>query len=73
MAREKGMPAWMDMAYDDLPARDQLILERSLGLYGNPVQSPVEIAKALGVSQAAISKRMAYLQQYLDSWEDQSA
>jgi DNA-directed RNA polymerase specialized sigma subunit len=73
MAREKGMPAWMDMAYDDLPARDQLILERSLGLYGNPVQSPAAIAKALGVSQAAISKRMAYLQQYLDSWEDQSA
>lgn len=67
---EPNYDAWVRFVYDDLTPRDQFILERALGLNGHRKMAPTQIAKALKVSPAAVSQRMAYIQSLLDKRED---
>lgn len=61
---------WIRFVYDDLRPRDQFILERALGLNGQRPMSPLQIAKTLQISPAAVSQRMAYIQSLLDRREE---
>jgi len=58
--------AWAELVYGDLPARDQYIMERSLGMHGHRPMSAKEIAKSLQITPAAVSQRMKRIQQQLD-------
>jgi DNA-directed RNA polymerase specialized sigma subunit len=62
--------AWVRFVYDDLRPRDRFILERSLGMNGTSPMSPLQIAKTLQISPAAVSQRMAYIQKMLDRREE---
>lgn len=57
---------WLEFVHGDLSPRDQFILERGLGMHGHKRMAPTAIAKAMKVSPAAISQRMAYIQTLLD-------
>jgi DNA-directed RNA polymerase specialized sigma subunit len=58
---------WEEFVYASLGPRDQLILERSLGLHGRARASNQEIAALLGVTPAAVSQRRRRIQEALDS------
>lgn len=64
------MQSWIKFVYDDLDARDQYILERSLGLNGRRRIPPTQIALKLGISPSAVSQRMARIQSMLDRREE---
>jgi RNA polymerase sigma-B factor len=55
-----------EILHQELPYRDQHILEWSLGLHGSPQLSNQEIASKIGVTPGAVSQRKAILQQKLD-------
>jgi hypothetical protein len=61
--------AWVELVYDDSDPTDQYIMERVLGLHGHTPQNPSSVASALKISPAAVSHRMARLQQKLDMRE----
>jgi len=57
---------WQELVYSDIDPTNQLILERSMGMHGHVPQKPSEIARLLKISPAAVSHRMAQIQQKLD-------
>ncbi len=59
-----------DAVYGDLPPRDQLIFEWTLGYNGKRRLSNQQIAAKLGVSPGLVSQRKAAIQQMLDSVAD---
>lgn len=61
---------WVELVYDDLGNIDRYILERSCGLHGHPPTSATNIAKALGISPAAVSQRMQRIQAMLDQRDE---
>lgn len=64
--------AWVDLVYGDLGARDQVIMDYSLGLHGRPRLSNAALALKLGVTPGAVSQRKAKLQAMLDESSDLS-
>lgn len=68
MQQRRNMVA--DLVYGDLTSRDQVIMEHSLGMNGNPVLQNQQIASKLGVSPGFVSQRKAYIQSLLDHAED---
>jgi len=61
---------WTETVYSDLDSSNQLIMERVLGMHGHQQQRPGEVAKLLSISPAAVSHRMAQIQQKLDRREE---
>lgn len=61
---------WERFIYEDLPARDQFIMEHVLGLHGKQRLPKGEIAKRLGISAGAVSQRAAKIQSLLDRREE---
>jgi DNA-directed RNA polymerase sigma subunit (sigma70/sigma32) len=55
-----------EMLHEELPERDQKILEWSLGLHGSNPISNLEISSRLGVTPGAVSQRKAILQRRLE-------
>ncbi len=70
MPRGDELPPWINIVYDDLSPLDQAILEGTLGLHGAPKKTATQLSKDLGISGAAISKRLAQIQKVVDQWED---
>jgi len=64
---------WLEFVYMELGPTDQTILERSLGLHGHTPIHPIELARTLKVSPAAISKRMTKIQGLLDRRDELEA
>ena len=62
----KDNKAWLEMVYDDLDEKDRLIMEYSLGMFGQKKLSTSEIAKRIGASSSAVSQRRAKVQKYID-------
>lgn len=62
--------AWMELVYHDAGPSDQLILEHTLGLHGQPILENQALAAKLGVSPGAVSQRKAKLQGLLDKREE---
>jgi DNA-directed RNA polymerase specialized sigma subunit len=58
--------AWLELVYDDLDETNQFIIERVLGMHGHPKTKPSQVAAQLRISPAAVSHRMAQIQQKLD-------
>lgn len=61
-----ALQQWHEFVYHDLDARDQLIMEHTLGMHGKRVLSNQDVAKRLGISPGAVSQRKARIQQKLD-------
>jgi len=57
---------WEKIVYDELSPLDQLIMEMSLGLHGQPALQNHEIAKRLKRSPGLISQRKKIIQDKLD-------
>lgn len=66
---EEAWKVWTEAIYHDSGPIDQVIMDHSLGIHGNPVLSGNEIAKKLGLSAGAVSQRRLKLQQQLDQFE----
>ena len=62
--------AWVEFVHSDMSPRDQIILERSMGLHGHKPTSLTDIAKHLKVTPAAISQRLQVIQKALDRREE---
>lgn len=56
-----------ELLHSELPERDQRIMEWSLGMWGTPKLSNLEIASKLGVTPGAVSQRKSLLQKRLDA------
>lgn len=56
-----------ELLHGELTERDQKIMEWSLGMYGTPRLSNLEIASRLGVTPGAVSQRKSLLQKRLDA------
>jgi DNA-directed RNA polymerase specialized sigma subunit len=59
-----------NFVYSDLEPRDQLILDYSLGRHGRPRLSGRDIASQVGISPAAVSQRLAGIQQRFNAAQD---
>lgn len=57
---------WQELVYSDIDPINQTIMERVLGMHGRKPQKPSDVAKMLKISPAAVSHRMAVIQQKLD-------
>ncbi len=60
---------WMEYVYHDLDPRDKQILDWKLGRHGQERISSTEIARRLGISSAAVSKRTANIATRLQEGE----
>lgn len=60
---------WLDTIYHDVDAKDQVIMDHSLGLHGRDVLPANQIATMLGVSNGAISQRRLKLQKMIDQYD----
>lgn len=60
--------AWLEHLYHDLDPISQVVLERTAGLNGHPVQSTTQIAKLLGLTPGAISQRKAKIETRLNEY-----
>lgn len=58
--------AWLEMVYGDLPEKDRVIMEHTLGMFGKPKLSNGALAKRMKLSMGAISQRKAKIQAYID-------
>jgi DNA-directed RNA polymerase specialized sigma subunit len=58
--------AWLEMVYEDLPERDRVIMEHTIGMFGRNRMSTGQLAKKLKVSPGLISQRRAFIQSYVD-------
>lgn len=56
LGEDKAEAAWQEYVYDSLPDRQKAVMERMLGMHGQPVMTPSEIAQSLKISQAAVSQ-----------------
>lgn len=70
--RSNSDGGWVRLVYHSVDPKDQLVLEHTLGLFGQPVLSTLAIAKKLGVTPAAVSQRKAKLQGVLDRRDELS-
>jgi DNA-directed RNA polymerase specialized sigma subunit len=61
--------AWLELVYDDLDQTNQFIMERVLGMHGHEQTKPRQVAAMLKISPAAVSQRMAQIQQKVDQRE----
>jgi len=66
---QESHDVWLELVYDDLDTTNQYILERVLGLHGHPKTKPSQVAAQLKISPAAVSHRMAQIQQKIDQRE----
>lgn len=62
--------AWLELVYDDLDKTNQYIMERVLGMHGHERMRPSHVAALLKISPAAVSHRMAQIQQKVDQREE---
>ncbi len=62
----QGAAAWAQFIYHSLHPTDQVILEHTIGLHGQPVLPNQQIARKLGITPSAISQRKVRIQQQLD-------
>ena len=67
--RDDDDSAWVEFIYGDLDPTNQYIMERTLGLHGQPVMPIKMIAAKLKISPAAISQRIARVQGILNKRE----
>jgi DNA-directed RNA polymerase specialized sigma subunit len=61
---------WKDYVYFDSDNTDKLIMERISGYNGHKIQSKGEVAKKLGISNAALSQRVSKLSKRLEEYND---
>lgn len=61
--------AWLELVYDDLDPTNQFIMERVLGMHGHEPTRSSQVAAQLKISPAAVSHRMAQIQQKVDQRE----
>ncbi len=66
---QESHDVWLELVYDDLEEVNQYILERVLGMHGHPKTKPSRVAVQLKISPAAVSHRMAQIQQKIDQRE----
>lgn len=66
MLKPKDDQAWLEMVYDDLPDRDKVVMEYTLGMFGRKKLNTRDLANKLGVSQGAVSQRRKKVQSYVD-------
>ena len=59
-----------DLVYHDLHPRDQVIMEHSMGLHGNPVMPARQLAQKLNVTPGALSQRLAVIQHKFNELQD---
>lgn len=59
--------AWQEYVYDSLDDRKRAIMERLYGMHGFPQKTPIEIAKELRISTAAISQQRKKIDEALNS------
>ena len=57
---------WAHLVYQDLSPNDQLVMEHTLGLYGQPVLGVGELAKRINRSPGAVSQARRRIQELLD-------
>jgi len=62
--------SWAELVYSDLEPTNQFIMERVLGMHAHQQMRPGEVARLLKISPAAVSHRMAQIQQKLDRREE---
>ena len=62
--------SWVEFVHSDMAPRDQAIMERVMGLHGFKPQSVTSVAKHLKVSPAAVSQRLAVIQEQLDKRDE---
>lgn len=62
--------AWLDLVYQDLAPADQNILDWTLGMHGQRMQSNQEIARRLKLTPGAVSQRKAKIQALIDQREE---
>lgn len=67
-----GSDVWLRAVQQDLDPINQLILQWSLGMNGQPVLANHEIATRIGMTPGAVSQRKAIIQQVLDQEQDLS-
>lgn len=65
--REDPVLEYAEAIYHDLDPRDQVILERALGLHGKAKLPAKEVARRLGVSPSAVTQRARKIQEQLDA------
>lgn len=63
---------WRELVYQDLPPREQFIMERTMGMYGHKPMSNHEIAARMKLTPGAISQIKAKIQTLLDQESDLS-
>lgn len=56
---------WLDFVYRSLEARDQIVLDHTLGRHGRARLSNQDLARKLGVTPAAISQRKLKIERML--------
>ena len=61
---------WQEFVHGDLTPPDQLIMEHTLGLFGQPVLHKKEIARRLNMSPGAVTQRATKIQEKLDKQEE---
>ncbi len=66
---ERAWNKWVEGVYHELHPTDQVVLEHSFGLFGNPVSSGQDVAKRLNLSPGAVSQRKARIQGMLDEFD----
>lgn len=66
---EHAWNRWVEGVYHDLHPTDQVILEHSFGLFGNPVLSGQDVAKKINLSPGAVSQRKARIQGMLNEFD----
>ena len=59
--------AWQEYVYDSLDDRKRSIMERLYGMHGLQQKTPIEIAKELGISTAAVSQQRKKIDDALNS------
>jgi DNA-directed RNA polymerase specialized sigma subunit len=62
----QGTDSWAELVYSDIEPTNQFIMENVLGMHGHEPMAPSKVAARLKISPAAVSHRMAKIQQKLD-------
>lgn len=66
MLRPQDDKAWLEMVYEDLNDKDRIVMEHTLGMFGQQKLSTSALAKRLKISQGAVSQRRKRVQAYVD-------
>ena len=70
LALTRDYKPMLEFIYDDVDPTNQFIMERVFGMHGHKPTSPSQVAKRLRITPAAVSHRMAQIQQQIDKLDD---